>query len=215
MVERQDKETKKRVPRPQRKENMRNGMKINNVCITGTFRHDNKPNNEIEWTRKNILLYDNKILLKKQSFSVTLTQNIRKVLQTKNLQKLFQKRLEYELNTKVHDVKLRIGNIHESITIPCTPRQITKEFLPKLFKITTIVSPQVSQEQNTPMLLDIEPLLKGHFPFMFIKLGAFNGTANIKIQHSKDRKHTRLTIILTGFTQEMRELLDFIETFKP
>ena len=144
------------------KEKMRNRVKINNLCITGTFRHNNKPNHKIEWTRKNILLYDNKILLKKQSFSVTLTQNIQKILQMKNLQKLFQKRLENELNMKIHDVKLRIGNIHESITIPCTPREVTEEFLPKVFKITRVESSQVSQEQNTPMLLNKEPLLKGH-----------------------------------------------------
>ena len=124
--------------------NMRNGVKINNLCITGTFRHFNKPNQEIEWTQKNILLYDNKILLKKQSFSITLTQNIRKILQTKNLQKLFQKRLEYKLNVKIHDVKLRILNIHESITIPCTPRQVTEKFIPKLFKVTRVKLSQVS-----------------------------------------------------------------------
>ena len=110
-----------------------------------------------------------------------MTQNIRKILQTKNLQKLFQKRLEYELNMKIHDVKLRIGNIHESITIPCTPRQVTEEFLPKLFRITRVELSQVSQEQNSPVLLNIEPLLTGHFPFMFIKLGAVNRTANVKI----------------------------------
>ena len=144
-----------------------------------------------------------------------MTQNIRKILQMKNLQKLFQKRLEYELNTKIHYVKLRIGNIQKSITIPCTPRQVTEEFLPKLFKITRVESSQVSQEQNTPVLSNIEPLLKGHFPFMFIKLGAANGTANVKIQHSKDREHACLIIILTAFTQETQELLDFIETFKP
>ena len=99
---------------------------------------------------------------------------------------------------KIFDIKLRIGNIHESITVPCTARQITEEFLPGLKEIMPETS-QISQEQNMPLKSDIEPLFRKQFPFMYIKFSAINGTTNIKIQHNKDRKCAQVMIILTGF----------------
>ena len=112
-------------------------LKINNLCIMGRFKH-NLPKDVIEWKCKIILLYDNKIVLKKQSLSITLTQNIQKILQKGNLKQLIKKRLEYEFKTRIFDIKLRIGNIHKNITVPCTARQITEEFLPGLKEITPI-----------------------------------------------------------------------------
>ena len=73
-------------------------MQINNICITGQFETKQIP----ESRKKCIKFYDNNIVLKKNCFSMTLTDNIREVLQIKNLKKMIQKCIEHEKGISIH-----------------------------------------------------------------------------------------------------------------
>ena len=66
----------------------------------GRFEH-RKQNKTFSWTTKHLLLFDNKIILKKNSFCLTLTKNIRQILELENLQKILCKLFRMEIGAKI------------------------------------------------------------------------------------------------------------------
>ena len=191
-------------------------MQVNNIYITGRFQH--KKQNEIfSWTTKHLLLFDNKIILKKNSFCLTLTKNIRQTLELSNLQQILRICFRAEIGAKICDMKWKIGNIHESLTIPCTPKAITCDFLPRLKNEIGIDKLYVTQEQNTPLSADIEEVIQNreHLLFITLKINTRDKNASIKVQLGKECKTTQITVILSKFMQETDKLIKFLESYRP
>jgi len=173
-------------------------MQINNICITGQFQNEQT----FEWGKKNIKLYDNNIVLKRNCFSITLTKNIRQVLQIKNLKKFVRDRIRYETGIRIRKIRWKIGNIHESLTVRCAPDKVTKELLPAISERFGIEKTFVTQEQNRPLLTDIRQVISGQFPFIAIKIRTLKNKCTLKIQLGKDRQHVQITTILSAFTKK-------------
>ena len=133
-------------------------MQVNNLYIMGRFQH-HKQDETFLWTMKQLLLFDNKIILKKNPLCLTLTKNIRQILKLNNLQKILRKRFRMEIGAKIRHMKWKIGNIHESLMIPCSPNAITCEFLPHLRNEISIDKIYVTQEQNTPLSADLDEVI--------------------------------------------------------
>ena len=182
-------------------------MQINNICITGQFETEEIP----ESGKKCIKFYDNNIVLKKNCFSMTLTDNIREVLQIKNLKKMIQKRIEHKKGISIHNLRWKIGNIHKSLKIPCTPKEVTRDLLPAVLSKFGINKTFVTQEQNRSMIADIGKVISDQFPFILIKLCTLNNSSTVKIQLSKNHQFIQITLILTAFNRETRELVNFLE----
>ena len=87
-------------------------------------------------------------------------------------------------------MKWKIGNIHESLTIPSSPKAITCEFLSCLRNEIGIDKIYVTQEQNTPLSADLEEVIQNgeHLPFIALKINSQDKSASIKIQLDKERK---------------------------
>ena len=182
-------------------------MQINNICITGQFETEQIP----ESGKKCIKFYDNNIVLKKNCFFMTLTDNIREVLQIKNLKKVIQKHIEHKKGISIHNLCWKIGNIHESLKIPCTPKEVTQDLLPAVLSKFGINKMFVTQEQNRPMIADIGKVISDQFPFISIKLCTLNNSSTVKIQLSKNHQFIQITLILTAFNHEIWELVNFLE----
>ena len=183
-------------------------MQINNICITGQFQNEQT----FEWGKKNIKLYDNNIVLKRNCFSITLTKNIRQVLQIKNLKKFIRDRIRYETGIPIKKIRWKIANIHESLTIRCTPDKVTKQLLPAISERFGIEKTFVTQEQNRPLRTDIRQIIgEQQFPFIAIKIRTLKNKCTLKIQLGKDRQHVQITLILSAFTKETKELVTFLE----
>lgn len=189
-------------------------MQVNNIYISGRFQH-HKQKELFSWTNKHLLLYDNKIILKKNSFCLTLTKNIRQVLELKNLYKILRKRFRKEIGAKIRNMKWKIGNIHESLTIPCAPREITNKLLPRLKNEIGVDKIYITQEQNTPVCVDLEQVLqkREHLEFISLKINIRDKSASVKIQLSKNRKSAQITVIITKFTKETDILVRFLESY--
>ena len=114
-------------------------------------------------------------------------------------------------------MKWKIGNIHENLTIPCTPKAITCDFLPHLKNEIGIDKLYVTQEQNTPLSADIEEVIQNgeHLPFIALKINTRDKNASIKVQLGKERKTAQITVILSKFTQETNKLIKFLESYRP
>ena len=182
-------------------------MQINNICITGQFETEQIP----ESGKKCIKFYDNNIVLKKNCFSITLTENIWEVLQIKKVKKMIQKRIEHEKGISIHNLRWKIGNIHKSLKIPCTLKEVTRDLLPAVLSKFIIIKRFVTQEQNRPMIADIGKVISDQFPFISIKLCTLNNSSTVKIQLSKNCQFIQITLILTAFNNETQELVNFLE----
>ena len=69
-------------------------------------------------------------------------------------------------------MKWKIGNIHGSLMIPCSPKAIKCEFLPCLRDEIGIDPIDITQEQNTPLSNDLEEVIQNgeHLPFIALKI---------------------------------------------
>ena len=188
-------------------------MQVNNIYISGRFQH-RKQEELFSWTNKHLLLYDNKIILKKNSFCLTLTKNIRQVLELHNLHKILRKRFRKEIGAKIRNMKWKIGNIHESLTIQCSPKEITSKLLPRIENEIGVDKIYITQEQNTPVCVDLEQVKKReHLEFISLKINIRDKSASVKIQLSKNRKSAQITVIITKFTEETNNLIHFLESY--
>ena len=189
-------------------------MQVNNLYITGRFQH-HKQDETFSWTMKQLLLFDNKIILKKNS-CLTLTKNIRQILELHNLQKILRKQFRMEIGAKIHHMKWKIGNIHKSLTIPCSPKAITCEFLPCLRDKIGIDKIYITQEQNTPLSADLNEVIQNgeHLPFIALKITSHDKSASINIQLGKECKTAQITLILSKFTEETEKLICFLKQYK-
>ena len=190
-------------------------MQVNNLYITGRFQH-HKQDETFLWTMKQLLLFNNKIILKKNSFCLTLTKNIRQILELNNLQRILRKWFRMEIGAKIRHMKWKIGNIHESLTIPCSLKAITCEFLPHLRNEIGIDKIYVTQEQNTPLSADLDEVIRNreHLTFIALKINSQDKSASIKIQLGKEHKTAQITLILSKFTEETKKLIHFLKHYK-
>ena len=189
-------------------------MRINNICIAGTIVHTSK---NFEWRRPtNIRFYDNTIVVKKESFQFTLTRNIREVLELRNLKNCIRKRLELEFHRPIRRIFLKISNIHESLKIRYTDREIISHFLPTLKKDFDISEVNVTQEQNSPVPVSIETLLRtndyNHFTFLCITVKLLKKSASLKMQVDRQRQGMHLTLIISKFTSRTPHLIQYLQT---
>ena len=93
-----------------------------------------------------------------------------------------------EIGAKIHHMKWKIGNIHESLTTPCSPKAITCEFLPHLRDKISIDKIYITQEQNTPLSADLDEVIQNreHLPFIILKITSHDKSASKKIQLGKE-----------------------------
>ena len=132
--------------------------------------------------------FDNKIILKKNSFCLTLTKNIRQILELENLQKILHKLFRTEIGAKIRHMKWKVGNIHKSLTFPCSPKTVTCNFLPRLKNEIGIDNICVTQEQNTLLSADIEQVLQSgeNLSFIALKINTLDKSVSVKIQLGKE-----------------------------
>ena len=121
-----------------------------------------------------------------------------------------------EIGAKISHMKLKIGNIHESLMIPCSSKAITCKFLPHFSKEIGIDKIYITQEQNTSLSADLEEVIWNgeHLPFIALKINSQDKSVSIKIQLGKECKTAQITLILSKFTEETEKLICFLECYK-
>ena len=190
-------------------------MQVNNIYLHGSFVHRKKDDKTFPWTQKKFMLCDNKITLKKNTFTLSLTKNIREVLEINDLSTVLEELFRKEIGTRVRNLSWRISNIHESITIKCTPRKILSDLLVKIRDEIGISVIQLTQEQNRPLAANLNDVIShsDHLTYIALKFTTLNRSATTKIQLGKDRLTAEITVIISKFNEESMNLIRFLETY--
>ena len=63
---------------------------------------------------------------------MSLTHNIREVLEINELSEVLRELFQKEVGATITSLSWKVSNVHESITIRCTPRQILGDMLVKI-----------------------------------------------------------------------------------
>ena len=190
-------------------------MQINNIYIHGSFEHRKKNDKTFSWTNKTLSLYDNKIMLKRNTFSMSLTHNIREVLEINELSEVLRELFQKEVGATITSLSWKVSNVHENITIRCTPRQILGDMLVKIRDQIGISYIQVTQEQNTPLAAKLDDVIakSEELSYIALKITSADKSTSLKIQLGKSRQTAEIMVIISKFTDQAVKLIDFLESY--
>ena len=84
-------------------------------------------------------------------------------------------------------------------------------FLPLLQKTSTINQIFITQEPNVPSLTILDTIFTlQNLTYLAFRLKLLKNKATIKLQLSKEKKETHLTLILTNFYEDAQKLVTFL-----
>ena len=185
-------------------------IKINNVILTAHFA--TSPKVSSLWSSKHFAFYGgNKINLCKNSLQLPLHLDIRKILLERNITYLIKHFIRKKLKVKkVSNLKLKITNIHYSSTIKLKEKEIISTVLPKIRSF--VDSCEITQESNVSCPTDVDKIVEKNVNFQALKLNLHQRKAFVKLQVSKNKKATHVTIILNNLNKECKRLVDFFDS---
>ena len=154
-------------------------------------------------------------MLKRNTFSMSLTHNIREVLEINELSEVLRELFQKEVGATITSLSWKVSNVHESITIRCTPRQILGDMLVKIRDQIGISYIQVTQEQNTPLAAKLDDVIakSEELSYIALKITSADKSTSLKIQLGKSRQTAEITVIISKFTDQAVKLIDFLESY--
>ena len=128
-----------------------------------------------------------------------------------NINKLLKNYITQVTKEKILTLNVRVSNIQYSRKLNFDKTTLVNTFLP-LLQNTTINQIFITQESNvpSPTTLDTVYLLQ-NFTYLAFTLKLLKNKATIKLQLSKEKMETHLTLILTNFHKDTQDLITFLD----
>lgn len=189
-------------------------LKLNNIIAQGKIEPENK-----QGFKKLVKLYGNTLTITKSSVNLYATTNIHLLFVEKKLKKLIEKTLREQLQKEVKIKELKITNLHYSGTLPFTCRNLVSEFVPLLQRHFPIKRIEITQEPHVPTQTSLRALQQEeNITFISLRLllcavniGNKTKTTCLKLQLSKPKDETHVTVITNNWKRETRDLLKFLK----
>ena len=118
----------------------------------------------------------------------------------------FDPKKKYELK-----LKARVTNIHRSFTLPIKCQNLLQKIIPQLEKENKILSLEIGQEDNIPCPISSDKLLHDSVQFIVVTIRLKNPKASLRLQLSKNKEKTHLTLILSTHCEESEKLISILE----
>ena len=185
-------------------------IKINLINLQGNFKKKSQKKIKVLPNRR---FLHNQFTLRSNSYQVLITKHFREVLLNQKVNKALKKRIEIELGEKISRLTAKIVNVHYSITLNYTVPQLITKFLRLLVQKFEIQQLEVSQEDGTTIPINYQTLAtsEGKESFQKITLKTCNNKVTLSLQPSKNKQEASCTIIVTSFSRETEEILDFLK----
>ena len=163
-------------------------LRINQIICTGRITYKRKPE-ELNFRRKTETLFNNSLTITRFNFTFNICKNIAFIFNN-NINRLLKNCISKVTNEKISSLFVKVSNIQYSRKINFNQTTLVNTFLPLLQKTSTINQIFITQEPNVPSLT--------------------KDKATIKLQLSKEKKETHLTLILTNFYEDAQKLVTFL-----
>lgn len=185
-------------------------IKLNLINLQGNFKKKSGKKIKVLPNRRFI---HNRFTLRSYSYQVLITKHFREIFLKQKINKTLERRIAIELGEKVSDLTAKVVNLHYSITINYTTTELITKFLRRLRKKFEINSLEISQEDGTTIPIEYRTLAKskGRESFQKIMLKTCRKKITVSLQPSKDKKEASCTIIVTSFSDEAQDFLDFVK----
>ena len=184
-------------------------LRINQIICTGQITYKRKPG-ELNFRRKKETLFNNSLTITRFNFTFNICKNIAFIFNN-NINKLLKNYITKVTNEKISSIFVKVSNIQYSRKINFNQTTLVSTFLPLLQKTSTINQIFITQEPNVPSLTTLDTVFAlQNLAYLAFTLKLLKYKATIKLQLSKEKKETHLTLILTNFYEDAQKLVTFL-----
>ena len=184
-------------------------LHINQIICTGRITYKRKPG-ELNFRRKKETLFNNSLTITRFNFTFNICKNIAFIFNN-NINKLLKNYITKVTNEKISSIFVKVSNIQYSRKINFNQTTLVSTFLPLLQKTSTINQIFITQEPNVPSLTTLDTVFAlQNLAYLAFTLKLLKNKATIKLQLSKEKKETHLTLILTNFYEDAQKLVTFL-----
>ena len=167
-------------------------LHINQIICTGRIIYKRKPE-ELNFCRKKETLFNNSLIITRFNFTFNICKNITFIFNN-NINRLLKNCITKVTNEKISSLFIKVSNIQYSRKINFNQTTLVNTFLPLLQKTSTSNQIFITQEPNIFVLQNLT--------YLAFTLKLLKNKATIKLQLSKGKKETHLTLILTNFDED-------------
>ena len=184
-------------------------LRINQIICTGRITYKRKPE-ELNFRRKKETLFNNSLTITRFNFTFNICKNIAFIFNN-NINRLLKNCISKVTNKKISSLFVKVSNIQYSRKINFNQTTLVNTFLPLLQKTSTIYQIFITQEPNVPSLTTLDTIFTlQNLTYLAFTLKLLKNKVTIKLQLSKEKRETHLTLILTNFYEDAQKLVTFL-----
>ena len=129
-----------------------------------------------------------------------------------NINRLLKNCITKVTNEKISTlINVKVSNIQYSRKLNFDQTTLVNTFLPLLQRISTINQIFITQEPNIPSPTTLDTVFAlQNLTYLAFALKVLKNKATIKLQLSKEKTETHLTLILTNFYEDAQNLVTFL-----
>ena len=182
---------------------------INQIICTGQIKYKRKPE-ELNFCRKKETLLNNSLTIRCINFTFNICKNIAFIFNN-NINRLLKNCITKATNEKISTLFVKVSNIQYSGKLNFNQTTLVNTFLPLLQKTNTINQIFITQEPNVPSTTTLDTVFAlQDLTYLAFTLKLLKNKATIKLQLSKERMETHLTLILMNFYEDAQKLVTFL-----
>ena len=128
-----------------------------------------------------------------------------------NINRLLKNCITKVTNEKISTLIIKVSNIQYSRKLNFDQTTLVNTFLPLLQRTSTINQIFITQEPNIPSPTTLDTVFAlQNLTYLAFTLKLLKKKATIKLQLSKEKMETHLTLILTNFYEDAQKLVTFL-----
>ena len=160
--------------------------------------------------QKKETLLNNSLIITRFNFTFNICKNI-EFISNNNINRLLKNCITKVTNDQISTLIVKVSNMQYSRKLNFDQTTLVKTFLPLLQRISTINQIFITQEPNvlSPTTLDTVFALQ-NLTYLAFTLKLLKNKATIKLQLSKEKMETHLTLILMNFYEDAQKLVTFL-----
>ena len=184
-------------------------LHINQIICTGQIKYKRKPE-QLNFCRKKETLLNNSLTITCFNFTFNICKNIVFIFNN-NINRLLKNCITKVTNEKISTLIVRVSNIQYSRKLNFDQTTLVNTFLPLLQRISTINQIFITQEPNVPSPTTLDAVFAlQKLTYLAFTLKLLKNKATIKLQLSKEKMETHLTLILMNFYEDAQNLITFL-----
>ena len=184
-------------------------LRINKIICTGQIKYKRKPE-ELNFCRKKETLLNNSLTITRFSFTFNICKNIALIFNN-NINRLLRNCITKVTNEKISTLIIKVSNIQYSRKLNFDQTTLVNTFLPLLQRTSTINQIFITQGPNVPSPTTLDTVFAlQNLTYLAFTLKLLKNKATIKLQISKEKMETHLTLILTNFYEDAQNLITFL-----